>query len=291
MSPALHPNPIDKRLARRSFERAAADYDRVAVLQQEIARRMLERLDYVKLEPRVVVDIGAGTGFSAERLLTRYPQARLIAVDFAMNMLRRTRLRGTSSRRPFCVCADAEELPLGAGSADLLFSSATLQWCNDLERTFSAFSRILRPGGLLMFTTFGPDTLRELRQAWASVDGYSHVSSFFDMHDIGDALVRSRFADPVMDVERITLTYETVEGLMRDLKTLGAHNVTGARARGLTTRRRLSLMVAAYERFRQGGRLPASYEVVHGHAWAPQQYALGDGGVGIPVDLLRRRPV
>ena len=285
----INPNPIDKRLARRSFEQAAADYDRVAVLQQEIAGRMLERLDYVKLDPRLVVDVGAGTGFSAERLLKRYPQARVIALDFALSMLQRARRRGTWLRRPRCLCADAEALPLADGSVDLLFSSATLQWCNDLEGTFREFLRVLRPGALLMFTTFGPDTLRELRAAWASVDGYSHVSTFLDIHDIGDAVVRSRFADPVMDVERMTLTYETVPALMRDLKTLGAHNVTNARVRGLTGPKRLRGMIEAYEPFRREGRLPASYEVVHGHAWAPLQRTVADG-VAIPVDLLRRRP-
>ncbi len=285
----MNPNPIDKRLARRSFEQAAPDYDRVAVLQQEIARRMLDRLDYVKLTPSRVADVGAGTGFSSELLLHRYPRAQVVAVDFALGMLRLARRRGSWLHRPRAVCADAEALPLADTCVDLLFSSATLQWCNDLEETFRGFLRVLRPGGLLLFTTFGPDTLGELRQAWASVDGYSHVSSFLDLHDIGDMLVRAGFADPVMDVERMTLTYESVPALMRDLKTLGAHNVTGARARGLTGRQRLQRMVEAYERFRRDGRLPASYEVVHGHAWVPWQRATADG-VAVSVELLRRRP-
>ena len=284
----INPNPIDKRLARRSFEQAAAGYDQVAVLQQEIARRLLERLDYVKISPGVVLDAGAGTGVAAESLLKRYPRARVIALDFALGMLERTRRRGTWLRRPVCVCADAETLPLASGSVDLLFSSATLQWCNDLEGTFREFLRVLRPGGLLMFTTFGPDTLRELRSAWSRADGYAHVSTFLDMHDIGDALVRNRFADPVMDVERLTLTYESVPALMQDLKTLGAHNVTTGRSRGLTGPHRFKRMIEAYETFRREGRLPASYEVVHGHAWAPLQRPLADG-VAIPVEMLRRR--
>ncbi len=284
----MNPNPIDKRLARRAFEQAAGDYDRVAVLQQEIARRMLDRLDYIRLDPRVVADLGAGTGYSTELLQRRYPQAQVLALDFALGMLARARERSGGGRPPLCIGADAEALPLADASLDLLFSSALLQWCNDLGGTLQGFLRVLRPGGLLLFTTFGPDTLAELRAAWASVDGYSHVSTFLDLHDVGDLLLQSGFADPVMDVERITLTYETVPDLMRDLKTLGAHNVTGARARGLTPPLRLRAMIEAYEGFRRDGRLPATYEVVHGHAWAPRQRVTADG-VGIPLALLRSR--
>lgn len=284
----MSPNPIDKRLARRAFEQAAGDYDRVAVLQQEIARRMLDRLEYIKLTPQVVADVGAGTGYSATLLQRRYPEAQVLALDFALAMLARARLRGAGGTPLHCIGADAESLPLADASLDLLFSSALLQWCNDLGGTLQGFLRVLRPGGLLLFTTFGPDTLMELRAAWASVDPYSHVSTFLDLHDIGDLLLQSGFADPVMDVERITLTYETVPDLMRDLKTLGAHNVTNARPRGLTSPRRLRAMVAAYEGLRRDGRLPASYEVVHGHAWAPRQRATADG-VGIPLSFLRGR--
>lgn len=281
----MNPNPIDKRLARRAFEEAAEEYDRVAVLQQEITRRMLDRLGYIRLNPGVVADVGAGTGYSTVLLQQRYPEAQVLALDFALPMLARARAKGGASLH--CIGADAEALPLADTRVDLLFSSALLQWCNDLGGTLQGFLRVLRPGGLLLFTTFGPDTLAELRSAWASVDGYSHVSSFLDLHDIGDLLLQSGFADPVMDVERITLTYGSVPDLMRDLKTLGAHNVTGARARGLTPPRRLRAMIDAYEPFRRDGRLPATYEVVHGHAWAPLQRVTPEG-VGIPLSMLRR---
>ncbi|NBC15183.1 MAG: malonyl-[acyl-carrier protein] O-methyltransferase BioC, partial [Gammaproteobacteria bacterium] len=152
--------------------------------------------------------------------------------------------------------------------------------------------RVLRPGGLLLFSTFGPDTLSELRAAWAAVDQGEHVSPFLDMHDIGDALVRARFADPVMDVERMTLTYADIRALMRDLKQLGAHNALAGRARGLTGRRRLAALAEAYEHQRRDGRLPATYEVVHGHAWvtakAQRQFATDDG-VAIPLEAVARR--
>ena len=281
---------IDKHQARLSFERSADRYDEVAVLQREIGGRMLERLELVRLQPQTVLDVGAGTGFSTEGLLQRYPKAWVIALDFALPMLRHAQRKGGWLRRPRCLCADAEHLPLADGSVDLLYSNVTLQWCNDLENTFREFLRVLRPGGLLMFTTFGPDTLRELRAAWAQADSHSHVSLFPDMHDLGDSLVRARFADPVMDVERMTLSYRKIADLMRDLKILGGHNVTNNRSRSLTGKGRLQTMTQAYEELRVDGRLPASYEVVYGHAWAPEQKPLADG-VAVPVESIRRQPL
>ncbi len=264
------PAAIDKRQARRAFCRAAARYDEVAVLQREIAGRMLERLRLVRLQPRSILDLGSGTGLAIDGLMQRYPGSRVLALDFALPMLQRARRRGRLLRRPACICGDLERLPIADASIDLIYSNAALQWSNDLEATFRELLRVLRPGGLLMFTTFGPDTLKELRQAWSVVDGYSHVSNFPDLHEVGDALVRARFADPVVDVDRMTLTYREVDGLMRDLKVLGAHNVTRERPRGLTGRGRLQAMRAAYETCRRNGLLPASYEVVYGHAWAPE---------------------
>lgn len=290
--------PIDKQRARRNFDRAAARYDSVAILQREMADRLLERLDYVRLEPQRVLDLGAGTGYAIEALHRRYRKARVIALDFAQGMLLQARRRGRWLRRPLCVCADAESLPLADGAVDLIVSNATLQWCNALDRTFSECQRVLRPGGLLMFTTFGPDTLRELRQAWAEVDNATHVSPFFDMHDVGDALVRARFADPVMDAEHVTLTYGSVQDLMKDLKVLGAVNATPDRPRGLTGRARLAALDQAYEIHRSAGRVPASYEIVYGHAWAPEKkppekntqvQKLADGGIAIPISAIGRR--
>lgn len=279
---------IDKRRARLSFERAAQDYDSVAVLQREIADRMLERLDYVRLEPERILDIGTGTGYAIDRLTRRYRKARVVALDFAHGMLTQARRRGSWMRRPHCLCADAEQLPLADGCVDLIVSNAAFQWCNDLERTFGECLRVLRPGGLLMFTTFGPDTLKELRAAWSQVDAYSHVSPFLDMHDIGDTLTRARFADTVMDAERMTLTYARVHDLMRDLKVLGAHNATEQRPRALSGRSRIAAVEAAYEVHREDGRLPASYEVVYGHAWAPLQRQV-DEGVTVPLSAIGGR--
>ena len=281
--------PIDKHRARRAFSRAADGYDEVAVLQREIAERMLERLELVRLEPRIILDAGCGTGGAVDALARRYRKAKVIALDFALPMLRHARQRGPWRRKPACVCGDIEHLPLCDRSVDLVFSNVALQWSSDPARVFAECLRVLRPGGLLMFTTFGPDTLKELRAAWASADGHSHVSPFLDMHDIGDLLVHARFADPVMDAEWITLTYETVDALMRDLKVLGAANATAGRPRGMTGRNRMAAMRTAYEGFRIDGRLPATYEVVYGHAWAPLQSTGSRGEVLVSPEQLRRR--
>lgn len=257
-----------KTLARRSFESAAAAYDQAAALQQEVGQRLLQRLDLVKIQPDRILDLGSGTGQCIPDLLARYKKAQVVALDIALPMLWRARKRGRWLRKPRCVCADAERLPFADSSFDLVFSNLMLQWCVELEVVFTELQRVLRPGGLLLFTSFGPDTLHELRGSWQQVDGYSHVNAFADMHDVGDALLRTRFADPVMDVERLTVTYADVWKLMRELKQIGAHNVTVGRPRGLTGKARMQRLVGAYEHYRSQGVLPASYEIVNGHAWS-----------------------
>lgn len=280
---------VDKRQARRAFARAAAGYDAAAVLQHEIGRRMLDRLSYMRLEPAVVLDIGCGTGATTAGLLRRYPKATVLALDFALPMLQLARRRGRWLRRPRCVCADLDQLPLADHSVDLVFSNAALQWSADPAAAFEGIARVLKPGGLCLFTSFGPDTLYELRGAWAAVDGDGHVHDFIDMHDYGDMMVAAGLADPVLDVERMTLTYADAMQMMREIKTIGAGNASPARAQGLVGRQRLKRVCAAYERHRDAtGRLPVTYEVVHGHAWAPQR--LGSAGeTRVPVDVLRRR--
>lgn len=280
---------IDKHQARLAFSRAAATYDGAAALQREIADRMLDRLDYIRLRPQRVVDIGAGTGAATRALMERYPQADVIALDFALPMLQRVR-RGEEDpvTAPHCLCGDAEHLPLADASVDMIFSNVALQWCNDLPGTFKEFQRVLRPGGMLLFSTFGPDTLLELRASWAAADSGSHVSPFLDMHHIGDAMLEAGLAEPVVDVDRLQVTYGDVISLMRDLKNLGAHNVTWERSRGLTGKGRIKKMQEAYEGFRRDGRLPASYEVVYGHAWEPEQRRV-EGNTLVPLESLRRR--
>ena len=281
-------NTIDKQQARRAFNRAAASYDAVAELQNEIGDRLIERLDYVRLQPARILDLGAGTGFFSSALLKRYRKADVVALDLAENMLRQVQSRGGWFRKPRCVCADGESLPFADDSFDFIFSNLMLQWCVDLDATLAELRRVLAPGGLLMFTTFGPDTLMELRASWEAVDGFSHVNSFVDMHDVGDSLVNTRWAEPVMDSERITVTYRELSTLMQDLKQIGAHNVTRGRARGLTGRQRMQQFAAAYEQYRAEGVLPASYEVVYGHAWSPLNKQATESGQEVPLASLQR---
>jgi malonyl-CoA O-methyltransferase len=189
--------------------------------------------------------------------------------------------------------AEPHALPLAAASCDLIFSNLALPWALDLDRVFAEFRRVLKPGGALLFSTLGPDTLRELRRSWVAADGYNHVNGFLDMHDVGDALLRARLAEPVMDVERLTLTYPDVDQLLRDLKALGAGNVTAGRARGLTGKGCWRAMRAAYEQYRRAdGLLPATCEVVYGHGWGPlpgQGRSRADGPAVFPLSQLRRR--
>jgi malonyl-CoA O-methyltransferase len=260
---ALEPGRV-----RRAFDRAAKTYDAAAVLHAEVGENLLQRLHLVTLVPRVVLDAGAGTGLGSRALKRRYPKAQVLALDSSLQMLM-VAGKQKSWLRPFeRICADAQALPLRDGSVDLIVSNLMLQWC-DPDAAFAEFRRVLTPTGLLSFSAFGPDTLRELRSAWGQVDTHSHVHQFIDMHDLGDALVRTGFAAPVLDVERFTLQYLDVRKIAADLKATGAHNSTAARAKGLTSPRKFAAMQAAYEQYRQDGRLPATYEVVFGHAWAP----------------------
>ncbi len=275
---------LDPLRVRRSFDRAAGTYDAAAVLHAEVRDNLLARLDLMALTPRVVVDAGAGTGHGTRALKRRYPKALVVALDLAPRMLQSARRR-QSWLRPFArVCGDAERLPFAQGGVDLILSNLMLQWCNP-DAVFAEFRRVLAPHGLLSFTTLGPDTLRELRGAWAKVDSRTHVNQFNDMHDIGDALVRAGFASPVLDVERYTLTYSDLQRVAADLRAVGATNATRGRPKGLTGRRGFAALQAAYEAFRQDGRLPATYEVVFGHAWTPATAMRGGGQDGSVVSL------
>lgn len=281
---------IDKARARVSFGRAADTYDAAAILQKQVREEMLSRLDLVKLNPQIILDAGCGTGLGSHALQKRFAKSQVVSLDFALPMLQKTRTTNPSNNligqvrnllggvKQNLLCADIESLPLANASVGLLWSNLAIQWCNDLDVALQEFHRVLQPEGLLMFSTFGPDTLRELRVATNAQNGMTSVSRFLDMHDIGDAMVRAGFSAPVLDVERFTLTYDDVKSVMRDLKSIGAHNATDGRARGLLGRGFLQNIEASYEQFRLNGKLPATFEVVYGHAWrVADQPKLEDG--------------
>jgi malonyl-CoA O-methyltransferase len=273
----LRPN---KQQMRAAFEQSAEHYDAVAILQREVADRLLERLEILKMTPQSILDLGSGTGYCSERLAAHYPKSRVTSLDLASAMVNKTRERFCQNfswwsrhrRGHQFVCGDAESLPFADSSFEMIFSSLTIQWCGDLEQTFSEIKRVLKPGGVLFYTSLGPDTLKELLASWAAVDKGVHVNTFLDMHDVGDAMLRARLAEPVMDMEQLTMTYADAMTLMRDLKTLGAHNVNPGRNHGLTAPKKLKAVMAAYEQFRSSdGILPASYEVLYGHAWRAEK--------------------
>ncbi len=285
--PETAPPRVDKRQVRASFDRAAASYDAAAVLQHEVGRRLRERLELIRdFQPEQIMDLGCGTGRNTRALSKRYPKARALGVDLALGMCRSSRKQAGWFSRQRQVCADAEQLPFADQSLDLVFSSLAIQWVEDLRHCFSEIRRVLKPGGLLLFSTLGPDTLKELRAAWSQVDGHAHVNRFTDMHEVGDALHGAGLSHPVVDMEQIVMTYREVRALMRDLKEIGAHTVTEGRSAHLTGRQRLMGMCRAYEQFRRGdGLLPATYEVVYGIAWAPE--AVGQRPQEIPFDQLK----
>ena len=268
---------LHKKHLRNAFERAATSYDQAAVLRREVSNCMLSRLEYIKYVPDIILDAGSGTGYGSQQLAKRYPDSQLIAVDIAWAMLSHARPETTwwqrwsplHKQQTYHVCADIEQFPVKDDSVGMVWSNLALQWCNDLDHTFSEMNRVLHTNGLFMFSTFGPDTLKELRQSFARVDAFSHVNRFIDMHDIGDLLVHNGFSTPVMDMEYITLTYSDVISVMRDLKAIGAHNVTQGRRQGLTGKTMWKKAMDQYEALRRDGKLSATFEVVYGHAWKP----------------------
>ena len=287
---------IDARQVRRGFTRAAFGYDAVAVLQREIAFRMLERLDYVKIDPRCVVDLGCGTGASLTALGERYAQSQVIGIDVSEAMLRvgnrqRSRLRWMlpflrGPKSALLLAADAHALPLKNDLADLVWSNLMLHWLVDPLLAFREINRALKVGGLLMFSTFGPDTLKELRGCFT--DGYEHTQRFADMHDYGDMLLECGFSDPVMDVERLTMTYPSLDTLFAELRQNGSTCAMLERRRGLMGRRAWKDACDAYEKLRVDGRLPVTFEVIHGHAWKAELKQVADGRAVIRFDPKQR---
>jgi malonyl-CoA O-methyltransferase len=268
---------------RGAFDRAADRYEQFAVLQNEVCHRLLEKLEIVTIKPTFILDAGAGTGKAIPALFDRYKKAQVVALDLSENMLEKSSRHGGFFRSPHLVCADIEKLPFADDSFDLVFSSLSMQWCNDLGAALLEAKRVLKPGGLFVFSTFGPDTLKELRHSWAQVDEANHVNHFIDMHDIGDALLQGGYAEPVMEAEIMTVTYDSVDAIMHDLKAIGA-NITASTSsqvtskKGLMGKSALQTVRRSYESFRRDDVLPATYEIIYGHAWKAENAAMKPQG-------------
>jgi malonyl-CoA O-methyltransferase len=272
----------EKGAARRAFEKAR-NFDSACFVHDEARARLLARLPLLRLDPRIVVDLGCATGRGASALASHYGNAHVLAVDSSMAMLRSA---AASAARSIAVLGgDAEALPLRAGSVDLVLASLVLPWCRP-DRLFAEAARVLATGGAFLFATLGPDSLQQVRTAFASVDDRIHVHAAFDMHDLGDLATAAGLAEPVLDVDKLEVTYADVASLVRDLRAVGGVNVALGRRRALTGRRRWGRFV---ERLPRGadGRFAVTVELILGQAWgaAPRP---SQAEIRIPIERIRR---
>jgi malonyl-CoA O-methyltransferase len=272
-----------KQASRAGFARAAATFDGACFVHDWTRERLLARLPLLEIDPAVIVDLGAATGRAASALARQFPGARVLALDTSLAML--TNVARVRGQRVTPIGGDAERLPLAAQSISLALANLVLPWCRP-DAFFRELARVLAPGGALMFATLGPDSLREVRRAWASVDAGIHVHAAFDMHDLGDAAARAGLAEPVLDVERMTLKYRDVADLVRDLRACGATNSAAGRRKGLTGRRRWQAFAEKLHGARQGERFDVTVEVIFGQAWGGR-VRTRDRGAEVVVPLTR----
>jgi malonyl-CoA O-methyltransferase len=286
---------FDTRHVRRAFARAARGYEQAAGLQREVEGRLLESLVFHTATPGVVLDAGCGPGRASAALQKHWPKADVLALDLALPMLQQARRNQgwrPFARRPRPICGDVRNLPLAGGSVDVVFSNLCLQWVEDLPAVLARLRHALRPGGLLLFSTFGPDTLQEMREAFAGVDATPHVSSFAAIAQIGDALMHAGFRDPVLDRDGIVSHYPDLPALMRELRALGATNALSGRRRTLTGKARFTAAAQAYEALRVDAGLPATWEVITAMAWAPQEgQPIREAGMDVARISASRIPV
>ena len=288
------PSLLDQRQVRRGFDRAAASFDAAAALPAEVRTRLLGSLDYLDdTVPAVVLDLGSGTGHAAAAMKKRWPKSQVLALDLSLPMLRESR-RQAGWWRPFPrLCADARALPLADGSVDLVFANLSLAWMEDLPAVFAGLRRVLRPGGLLLCSSFGPETLGELQAAFTGEHEPPQPIPLLPIAGFGDAMVAAGFRDPVLDRDLFTLTWPNLRALLRELRATGMGNALARRRRGLTGRGRFAAASAACEALRdEQGRLPSTWEVIYAHAWAPAPGApIREGGHDVASVPLAQIPI
>lgn len=280
-----------KTTRRRLLARTASTYSKAAYLPNEIADRLFEHLLPIKLEPQFILDLGAKTGHSSALLRQRYPNAQIISLEMTVPLLQQIKTGWRWWRKTTRICADYEKLPFLTGQIDAVFANLSLLWCDDLSLLLQEIRRVLRPEGLFLFSSLGPDSLREIRQSWAQVDTMPHVHSLVDMHDIGDQLLQAQFLDPVMEMEYLTLEYQSTNVLFQDLKALGWQNIAADRRKTLTGKQRWQHFLQQYSTFQQAdGVFPTTLEIIYGHAWAPSvghAIRTADGEIRISVESLQ----
>jgi malonyl-CoA O-methyltransferase len=262
----------------KAFNRHAQDYENVAIVQREIGDRLFERLDYMKITPRYILDLGCGSGLFSQKLKKKYPNAYIVGVDIAYAMLKQARKKQRMWRKWPLINADMNRLPFADGLFDLVFANQVIHWSKPLSAVVSELNRVMNAQGCLMFSTLGPDTFIELKRAWALADDHSHTNEFIDMHDIGDCLLAEQFLDPVVDMEMLTAHYHDLATLLRSMKRQGVKNINPARNHGLTGKRTWSLFETGYQKFcTSEGKFPLTYEVIYGQAWKGTQRRVGTG--------------
>ncbi|MDX1837460.1 malonyl-[acyl-carrier protein] O-methyltransferase BioC [Legionella taurinensis] len=274
-----------------SFNTHAGEYDRAAKIQHEIGNRLFERLDYLKINPRYVLDLGCGTGIFSRLLKKRYADAHIIGIDLAEKMLNEARKKQGWRRKWALVNADMTALPFPDGLFDLVFANQAIHWVSPLKDVMREINRVMSPDASLLFSTLGPDTFKELKQAWAGVDSHAHTNTFADMHDVGDCLLAEHFLNPVVDMEWVTVHYSSLKALVDSLKAQGVRNINQARNKGLTGKGARQAFEAAYQQLcTDQGKYPLTYEVVYGHAFKGQAQPTGQSGeVFIPITSIQRK--
>jgi malonyl-CoA O-methyltransferase len=273
-----------------AFNQQAKQYEQAAKVQFEIGERLFERLSYIKINPRYVLDLGCGTGVFTALLKKKYPDAKIIAVDLAYAMLLQSRKKQGLWRKWPLINADMTALPFTDGLFDLVFANQVIHWAEPLSLVIGELNRVMNAQGCLMFSTLGPDSFIQLKKSWEQADGHAHTNVFADMHDVGDCLLSERFLDPVVDMELLTVHYPDLARLMKSLKAQGVRNINPRRNSGLTGKHAWQAFEAAYQQHRtEEGKYPLTYEVVYGHAWKGESRRVGSGvETFIPVTQIKR---
>jgi malonyl-CoA O-methyltransferase len=278
---------LNRRHIRRRFERAAATFDESDFVHTVTRDGLLARLEPLLVEAETIIDLGAATGAANRALEKRFKGARVIAIDIAHGMLKKAREKRPWFSKTAFTQASADALPLPNESVDVIFSNLLLPWAPDPSRIFSEVARVLRKGGVFAFATLGPDSLQEISRAWGPIDGNAHVNRFLDMHDLGDGLVTAGLRDPVLDVDRLSVSYENSTRLFADLTAVGARNTLNQRAQSLTGKQRYAAMLCALDDTAVDGLITLDLELVFGHCWGagpkmdPTNYRIDAGQIPV----------